>query len=106
MLKSILHLIIVLSFLLTPCVHAIDFDGTANRDGLIAMAMALNGSDEPIKQGKMVQPGHHCWCEHPSFANFETSGNDIDNRRGAPFVGHDAMKASAVVAPLLEPPSV
>lgn len=106
MLKSILNLVIVLSFLLTPCFHAVDTDGTANRDGLIAIVMASDSSDEPIDQGKMLQPGHHCWCEHSSFTNFETPQNDIDNRRGAPFVAHDAMKASAVVAPLLEPPSV
>lgn len=104
MLKFILNLLIVLSILVTPCVLA-DGLGTASRESTIAMVMVSTGSDGAIDHDKMVQPGHHCWCAHPSLANFETSENDIDNRRGAPFVAHDAMKASAVVAPLLEPPS-
>ena len=105
MLKSILNLLIVLSLLVTPCVHAVEFDGTVSRDGLIAIMMTSTRSDGAAEQGKRVQPGHHCWCEHPSFANIETARPDIDTRRGALLVGNDAMKASAVVAPLLEPPS-
>lgn len=105
MLKSILNLLIVLSLLVTPCVHAAEFDGTVSRDGRVAMMMTSTRSDGAADQGKMVQPGHHCWCEHLSFASIETARHDIDIRRGALVIGNDAMKASAVVAPLLEPPS-
>lgn len=106
MLKSILNLIIVLSLLLTPCVIAAEFGADANRDGVMRVISAATQDDGSVDPGKMVQPGHHCWCEHLTFAKFETSRYDIGNRRGSPFVGDDAIRASAVVPPLLEPPSV
>lgn len=105
MLKSILHLLIVVSLLLTPCVHTAEFDGDASGNSLIAMMMTSPCSDGAGDQGKMVQPGHHCWCKHSSFARIETTKHDIELRRGAPFIENDAMKASAVVAPLFKPPS-
>lgn len=106
MLKSILNLIIVLSLLLTPCVIAAEFGADANRDDMMRVMNAATPDEGSVDPGKMVQPGHHCWCEHLTFAKLETSRHDIDNRRDSPFVGDDAIKASAVVPPLLEPPSV
>ena len=105
MLKLILHLLIVLAILLTPCVHATEFDGTAARAGLIASMMTSPPVDGPEDHGKMVQPGHHCWCEHPAFANIETAGHGIDSRRNPPCIVDDTIKVSDVVAPLYEPPS-
>lgn len=105
MLKSILHLLIIVSLLLTPCVHAAEFDGPASGDNLIAMMMTSPCSDGADDEGKMVQPGHNCRCQHSSYASIETPKHDIDTRRGAPFIENDAMRASAVVAPHFKPPS-
>lgn len=105
MLKSILHLLIVLAILLTPCVHATEFEGTASKVGSNASMMISPSVDGDENQGRMVQPGHHCWYEHTVFASFETAGHDIDTRRSPPLIADDDMLVSTVVAPLYEPPS-
>ena len=105
MLKYILHLLIVLAILLTPCVHATEFEGTASSVGFNAGMMASPPVDGQEHQGRMFQPGHHCWYEHTVFASFETAGHDIEIRRSPPLIADDDMLVSTVVAPLYEPPS-
>lgn len=105
MLKSILNLLIVLAILLTPCVHATEFEGTASKVGFSAGMMTSPPVEGQEHQGRMIQPGHHCWYEHTVFASFETAGQDTDIRRSPPLVADDAMLVSTVVAPLYKPPS-
>lgn len=104
MLKVFVSLLLVLSFLIAPCVIGNVCAAKAGNEVVVNLLPSNHSENTPCKDASGV--GHHCVCKQTTLGNLHYSEINMVVTRHVFFVADDVIKHSFISTPPLKPPSV